>query len=489
MQVDSSTTIASSTSASAAISSGKPWSTVANVSRPDILYPTTCLETLPTVTTLTCHQGSRYMLPTALVDVRNTQNRYVTCSVLLDSASELSYISERCARALGVPRSPSRIAVSGISSVKAETTCDCCTLYMKSKVSQDTPDVSVHVLSKITSAIPTSQINTPTMEQLKDLNFAVFNASSPIGILLGVDQVWKIFTFNNIFDSSGNPIAASIIFGCVVTSVQASIDNVVSAFVTTIDIDRSLPKFWQIEKALHPLPLDAKNVHVETHFLETHARHSDGKYIVELPFREKGIKFGNTLQGATLRFNAVERRQLRDSHLRKQYIEFMNKYTRLGHMRELKSDEVVASDSHSFYMPHHPIIKPKLHVVFVRLFQDTSGVSLNSTLHTGPSTQPNLFDLCLRFCLHKYIFSADIVKMFRQIWVSENHRNYQRIVWREDSSEKLKYFILCTVTYGTSCAPFLSVRVLEQLAKDHQRRYPLAAKIILEDFCVDDVSP
>ncbi|XP_037931414.1 uncharacterized protein LOC119666204 [Teleopsis dalmanni] len=172
---------------------------------------------------------------------------------------------------------------------------------MKSKISQNTLDVSVHVLSKTTSAIPTSQINTPTMEQFKDLNLAdpSFNSSSPIDILLGVDQVWKIFTFNKIFDSFNNPIAVSTIFGWVVTSVQASMDNIVSSLVTTIDIDRSHRKYWEIEEALHSLPLDAENVHIETHFLETHARQSDGQYIVELPFKEKGIKFGNTLQGAT----------------------------------------------------------------------------------------------------------------------------------------------------------------------------------------------
>ncbi|XP_065724482.2 uncharacterized protein [Drosophila suzukii] len=70
---------------------------------------------------------------------------------------------------------------------------------------------------------------------------------------------------------------------------------------------------------------------------------------------------------------------------------------------------------------------------------------------------------------------------------NEKHRNYQKIVWREDPSDPIKHFQLCTVTYGTSCAPFLAVRVLEQLAVDHQDEYPNASKILLEDFYVDDV--
>ncbi|XP_046869279.1 uncharacterized protein LOC124461907 [Drosophila willistoni] len=77
--------------------------------------------------------------------------------------------------------------------------------------------------------------------------------------------------------------------------------------------------------------------------------------------------------------------------------------------------------------------------------------------------------------------------MFRQIWVNDKHRDFQRIVWRERPSDPIKHYQLCTVTYGTTCAPFLVVRVLEQLASDHQQEFPNAAKILQEDFYVDDV--
>jgi len=88
--------------------------------------------------------------------------------------------------------------------------------------------------------------------------------------------------------------------------------------------------------------------------------------------------------------------------------------------------------------------------------------------------------------LSKFSFLADIVKMFPQIWVNEKHRNYQKIVWRENIFDLIKHFKLCTVTYRTSCAPFLAVRVLEELAVDHQEEHN-ATKILLEDFYVDDV--
>ncbi|XP_036340379.1 uncharacterized protein LOC118749690 [Rhagoletis pomonella] len=77
--------------------------------------------------------------------------------------------------------------------------------------------------------------------------------------------------------------------------------------------------------------------------------------------------------------------------------------------------------------------------------------------------------------------------MFRQIWVSEYHRDFQRIVWRESPDLPLKHYRLNTVTYGTACAPFLAVRVLQQLAHDSKEQFPRASSILLEDFYVDDV--
>jgi len=77
--------------------------------------------------------------------------------------------------------------------------------------------------------------------------------------------------------------------------------------------------------------------------------------------------------------------------------------------------------------------------------------------------------------------------MYRQIWVAANHCGYQRIVWREDETTPIKHYELSTVTYGKSWAPFLAVRVLDQLAHDHQHDFPTAAKILKEQFYVDDV--
>ncbi|XP_063991168.1 uncharacterized protein LOC135169799 [Diachasmimorpha longicaudata] len=104
----------------------------------------------------------------------------------------------------------------------------------------------------------------------------------------------------------------------------------------------------------------------------------------------------------------------------------------------------------------------------------------------GPTIQDDLFSLVLRFRFHKYVLTGDIEKMYRQFWVREEDRKYQQILWR-DETDKITRFQLNTVTFGLSAAPFLAIRSLHQLARDHEEQYPQAARILLRDMYVDDL--
>ncbi|GFT23701.1 uncharacterized protein TNCV_3511651 [Trichonephila clavipes] len=54
-------------------------------------------------------------------------------------------------------------------------------------------------------------------------------------------------------------------------------------------------------------------------------------------------------------------------------------------------------------------------------------------------------------------------------------------------SDSLNSFELQTITYGTSCAPFLALRTLQQLYQDEEQNFPLATKIARENIYIDDL--
>jgi len=66
-------------------------------------------------------------------------------------------------------------------------------------------------------------------------------------------------------------------------------------------------------------------------------------------------------------------------------------------------------------------------------------------------------------------------------------RKFQCILWGTDSTKEPSTYELCTVTYGLTCAPYLAIRVLHQLACDEEANFPLAVQVVREDVYVDDV--
>lgn len=77
--------------------------------------------------------------------------------------------------------------------------------------------------------------------------------------------------------------------------------------------------------------------------------------------------------------------------------------------------------------------------------------------------------------------------MYRQIKISDEDKLYQKILWRFSPEEPIKIYSLNTVTFGTSCAPYLAIRTLHQFAEDEQDNFPLASMILKRDFYVDDL--
>ncbi|UYV63308.1 hypothetical protein LAZ67_2003707 [Cordylochernes scorpioides] len=65
--------------------------------------------------------------------------------------------------------------------------------------------------------------------------------------------------------------------------------------------------------------------------------------------------------------------------------------------------------------------------------------------------------------------------------------DYQRILWKPSPEEPVVDYRLLTVTYGTTSAPFLAMRTLQQLAEDEGQNYPGASRVTLNDFYVDDL--
>ena len=182
----------------------------------------------------------------------------------------------------------------------------------------------------------------------------------------------------------------------------------------------------------------------------------------------------------------------RDHRFAVEYRKFMGEYLSLGHMRPVPERQLQCTDRTVYYIPHHGIWQHsddgmKLRVVFNASRPTTLGQSLDDVLYPGPKLQTDIWLVLLRWRSYRVAFCADIRMMFRQIWINEQDVDLQRILWSPNQEEPAVHYQLMTVTYGTSCAPYLSLRVLQQLCTDKGEEFPEAAEVALKDRYVDDI--
>jgi hypothetical protein len=153
----------------------------------------------------------------------------------------------------------------------------------------------------------------------------------------------------------------------------------------------------------------------EEHFLTHTTQQQDGRFVVRPPTKVDPNQLGTSRLYAERRLHAIERRLERDAQLKVQYHEFMKEYEELGHMEPVTSQ---APGTTCYFQPHHPVFKAtstttKTRVVFDGSAKTSNGLALNNILQVGPTVQPDLYSIVLRFRSHQVCFTADIAKMYR----------------------------------------------------------------------------
>lgn len=170
--------------------------------------------------------------------------------------------------------------------------------------------------------------------------------------------------------------------------------------------------------------------------------------------------------------------------VKEEYRNFLKECADLGHIT------AVERPSLGYYLPHHCLIREqkettKLRVVFDASAKSSTGKSLNAIQAIGPVVQSDLFSILLRFRTNRYVLTADIKKMYRQISLNEHQRHLQLILWRDQIDQPIKIFQLNTVPYRTASAPFLSTKCIKQLSFECQDE--ITANVINKDFYIDDL--
>ncbi|XP_058456734.1 uncharacterized protein LOC131434106 [Malaya genurostris] len=437
--------------------------------------------------------GKQILLSTAVVLVHGKGGQQYPCRVLLDSGSHTSFVTEQFATVLALKKHPTNVHISCLNDTQTKVRLKI-HIQVTSRVNDYTVCLELLVVPKITRVLPSSKVDISTLSLPSGIELADprFHVPYKINMLLGADVFFDMLMIGRLQLPRSGALLQETQFGWVLSGPVPNEDSrVVHSFSATASeesVDTLVKKFWEIESFGD---IEGINSTIEEecvqHFERTHQRMANGRYLVRLPFNDRKILLGDSRRMAEKRFYGLEKRLNGVPELKQQYSDFLREYETLGHMIENPKPD----NSQGFYLPHHYVLKPtssttKLRVVFDGSAASDTGISINETQLIGPIVQNDLVSILLNFRIHRFVFTADISKMYRQVAVHEDDRRYQRILWRKTQNEPLKTYDLQTVTYGLASSPFLATMSLRQLTEDEGVQYSLSSKAIQKSCYMDD---
>ncbi len=416
--------------------------------------------------------------------------RHATSRILLDSGSGASFVTEALASHLLLKRKPAKHTFSS-----ADSTFVCTqkvnVILSSAHNTNASMDIDCFVVSKIpTTATPGNQHQIISDPVVKDLTLADPDLGGHIDIILGNKGRRQCVLAHTMDHKDLGLGLTKTIFGWTISGPLKKPDKPPMFLVQTQDeeLDNALSTLWEMDK-VDPAPdLSPDDQQAMDHFARTHRTAPDGRFIITLPKKLDPSTLGDSRPQAIKRFLASEKSLTKKGKM-EEFQAVLSEYVTLGHAEQVPRHQL--SKNPTYFLPIQGVFKEsstttKCRAVFDASAKTSTGISLNDTLFTGPNLYPLLADILIKFRHHKFAITADISKMFREVWLDPNDRDLHRFFMRNESG-RLEEFRMTRLTFGVRTSPFIATQVLRQLADNHESSYPVAAKNIRENFYVDDL--
>ena len=389
-------------------------------------------------------------------------------NILFDSGSDRSYVSSNIVRFVR-PRFMGRqeLKVCSFGGSAVPLSADTYELKLKTR----------HSGTVVLRALEVPQICSPLRrckllpEDLLPLSVSDLAAEpntlmSSIDVLIGLDQYWDLVGSHQMRVDNGL-MAQRSAFGWLLSGKVGSSagDGLVSHQLFT---EGCIRKFWDLD-SLGVVAAEEEADSELTKKFQDELTYKDGRYEASLLWKENSRELLLDNEPAARRcLNSLCRRLDREPELKAGYEHALREMEQMGFVEEVPEDDAGAAPV--FYLPHHPVVRgesttTKIRPVFNASFKGVNGVSLNDCLHPGPSLNPDLTEVLLRFRRWPFVVTADVTKAFLQIGLHPRDRDVHRFLMRDgDTIGKMRFL---RVTFGVSCSPFM----LNATVRHHLKLY------------------
>jgi len=279
----------------------------------------------------TAHCATKYvaqaLLSTAIISIRDNNGSYQECRALLDSAFQTHFITRHLCQKLHLKIHKADHVINGIGQTNVFISHSTTTV-IKSKNNKYQAELSCFVVDSITGMLPQSKIDTCRFTIPKDILLAdpKYNVPAKIDILIGVTLFYDLLQEGRISLGDNQPVLQKMKLGWIVGGnfmpcKSLTQSNVPQCYISlNAQVQEQLEKFWRLEEIKSSSPLTKEEQLCEDNFILTHRRNNDGKFIVQLPFKDEISLLGSSREIAEKRLRAIERKFDKNVDLKKAYV-------------------------------------------------------------------------------------------------------------------------------------------------------------------------
>ncbi|UYV71130.1 hypothetical protein LAZ67_8001829 [Cordylochernes scorpioides] len=371
---------------------------------------------------------SHVLLATARIKIKNGLGKLCTCRALLDSGSQVTMITKGCCERLGLVQRKSDRMIIGVGNTPVQHSSSTVSVTFCPLNNSEEFSVEAVVTGVLTSEIPNFRLKDPNWPTLKSLKLAdpEFYIQAPIDMILGADIYTELMLNGSISLGEGLPMAINTRLGWVLLGKLMGTSES-NTEVCNLSLQSEPELEFVMKRFWETESVPSPDLCTQDEDCERLFSNNHGRDSHGRYWVKLPFRQHRPLLGES-REKALRRFLSLEGKLCKN-VKLYDQYR--GFMKEYE---------HLNHMERVPIAEVKR-------------------------------ELCRCYYMPHHPEDAD----------------YQRILWRPSPEEPVVDYRLLTVTYGTTSAPFLAMRTLQQLAEDEGQNYPEASRVTLNDFYVDDL--
>ena len=441
--------------------------------------------------------GDQVLMMTASATAENPENGTKdSCRIVFDSASQLTYISEKFAKKLGLKtHDTGGLTINTFGGQSERINSKGVEVMLKGEDGEGHV-INAVVMKKVCAPISCQNITKAELKKFEHLNGLKFadkhdDKEKGIDILLGLDNYFKFVGEGLIKGQGEGPVAVETTFGYVLAGrVPRNVSNahmVTNTFKVELgeaNLGKILNKFWDVES------LGIEKIEDVDNKIDKSIAFEGGRYVIDLPKKKNHPILHDNYNNAKNRLDSLRKKFSKDPMLKENYVKVIEEKLERGVIEKVQTGDR-GEVGQTYYMPHSAVVRNDRATTKTRIVFDASckggTVSLNDTLEKGVPRYTDLFSILMKLRVHKITLFADIEKAFWQIGVREGDRDLLRFLWYGESGD-LETYRFQRVCFGLNSSMALLGNVIKHHIDKYRESEPKLVSEIEKSLYVDDLS-